>query len=142
MLHVVWGVKKRQQLLSADIRPSVLEHIRANATENSISLDFINCHLDHFHGLLSLGRDQNIQQIVKLLKGESSHWINQQRLTPGRFLWQQEYFAGSVSESQLLRVREYIRNQDYHHRNRDFQHEFNELLRVYGFPISNRQTPG
>ncbi len=59
-----------------------------------------------------------------------------------QFFVQQEFFAGSVSESQLIRVREYIRNQDVHHQGRTFENEFNEFLRVYGFSITNRKNPG
>ncbi len=86
MIHLVWGVKNRQPLLTANIRPLLLEHIRSNAEKNDIFLDFINCHFDHFHGLISLKQDQTIQQAVKLIKGESSHWINQQKLLSCNFL--------------------------------------------------------
>ncbi len=45
---------------------------------------------------------------MRLLKGESSHWINKNQLCRGKFHWQDEYFAVSVSESLLPNVRKYI----------------------------------
>ena len=82
----------------------------------------MNCHLDHVHCLISLGIDQNISKVVSLIKGESSHWINQEKLVPGKFAWQDEYFAVAVSESNVRRVQEYIRNQELHHKNKSPPH--------------------
>jgi len=66
------------------------------------------------------------------MKGESSHWINQEKLVLGKFAWQDEYFAVSVSESNVQRVQEYIRNQEEHHKKKTFQDEYEEFMRQYG----------
>lgn len=133
MIHTVWSTKNRTQFLRNEIRPAILDHIRSNSVEKGIYLDSINCHLDHVHCLISLGIDQNISKIISLLKGESSHWINQQKLAVGKFSWQNEYFAVSVSESNISMVREYIKNQDIHHRKKTFQEEYDEFLRIFRF---------
>ncbi len=111
----------------------ILEHIRANARGKAIFIDHINCHVDHVHCLLSLGIDQNLSKVVQLIKGESSHWINKQNLFQQGFAWQDEYFAVSVSESVLDRVRSYINCQDDHHRKKTFQQEYDEFLKQHGF---------
>lgn len=54
------------------------EHIRANARQKGIFIDFINGHEDHCHCLISLGPDQTIQKTMQLIKGESSFWMNKQ----------------------------------------------------------------
>ncbi|RZL36911.1 MAG: hypothetical protein EOO96_06025 [Pedobacter sp.] len=41
----------------------------------------------------------NRSKIAKLIKGESAHWINKNKLLPENFIWQDDYFAVSVSES-------------------------------------------
>ena len=58
--------------------------------------------------------------MAQLIKGESAFWINQNRLIKGKFVWQDDYWAVSVSESHLQVVREYIRNQEEHHRTKSF----------------------
>ncbi|ELR71800.1 Putative transposase [Fulvivirga imtechensis AK7] len=73
---------------------------------------------------------------MQLIKGESSFWINQKKLTESRFGWQDEYYAVSVSESQVNRVREYIKNQEIHHQKKDFEQEHQEFVRRYGFSKS------
>lgn len=70
-----------------------------------------------------------------LIKGESSFWINKHGLTKEKFEWQDEYFAVSVSESQLNRVREYIKNQENHHQKKSFQNEYDEFISKYGFVL-------
>jgi len=68
-----------------------------------------------------------------MFKGESSHWINQQRLTTQKFQWQHEYFAVGVGESILDKTRDYIRNQEQHHSKRAFEDEFDAMIQKYGF---------
>ena len=98
-IHLVWTTKNREPLLSKEIRSSLFEHIRENAQSKDIYIDFINGYLEHIHCLISLKSGQNIDRILMLLKGESSHWINKSKLTKTKFEWQDEYFAVSVSES-------------------------------------------
>ena len=135
-VHLVWTTKNRAPLLTSEIRKQIFEHIRKNAAEKSIHIDFINGYLEHVHCLISLGSGQNIDKILMLLKGESSWWINKNRICSGKFEWQDEYFAVSVNESSLDRVREYIKNQEAHHRKRSFQEEYDDFIRKYGFDRS------
>jgi hypothetical protein len=70
--------------------------------------------------------------MIQLLKGSSSHWINQKRLIKGRFAWGRGYGAFSVSHSDLDRVCKYIANQDAHHRKRTFEDEYQLFVKRYG----------
>ncbi len=72
---------------------------------------------------------------MHLMKGESSFWINRQKLMKYKFEWQDEYFAVSVSESQVNAVRSYIQNQEKHHYNKTFQEEYDTFIEKYGFQI-------
>jgi Transposase IS200 like len=72
-------------------------------------------------------------QAIQLLKGESTHWLNQQGLIkPGPFRWQSEYWAGSVSPSGLARVRSYIAGQEMHHQTISFAEECEQLFKGLG----------
>ena len=53
---------------------------------------------------------------MQLIKGESAYWINKHGLTKEKFEWQDEYFATSVSESNPNKIRNYIKNQEEHHK--------------------------
>ncbi|MEM6524537.1 MAG: transposase [Bacteroidota bacterium] len=67
------------------------------------------------------------------IKGESAFWINQQDLIKGKFAWQSEYFAVSISESQLNKVRNYISRQQEHHHKKSFQEEYEQFMKKYSF---------
>ena len=115
-IHFVWSTKNRYPYLnSKELRSKVWSHIRENAQEKGIFVDFVNGYSDHCHCLVSMGVDQTIQKVIQLIKGESSFWINKNKLTTEKFEWQDEYFAVSVSESGIDRVRDYIKRQEEHH---------------------------
>ena len=133
-IHFVWSTKNRIPFLATkEIRQTVWNHIKDNAKEKGIHIDFINGYSEHCHCLVSLGVDQTIQKVMQLIKGESSFWINNQKLILDKFEWQDEYFAVSVSESILERVRNYIKNQERHHSKQTFEEEYNEFITKYKF---------
>lgn len=136
-LHLVWSTKNRYPFLRKEIRIKVFEHVRLNARLKGIYLDCVNGYSDHLHCLVSLSAEQPISKIVQLIKGESSHWINQQKLCNEKFGWQEEYFALSVSHSQLPVVRNYIFNQEVHHEKVSFQQEYEEVIKKYGLELMN-----
>ena len=70
---------------------------------------------------------------MQLIKGESSFWINKHQLTKTKFEWQDEYYAVSVSESIVNRVRDYIKNQENHHKKKTLEEELNEFITRYEF---------
>lgn len=120
---------------SKELRLKVWNHMRENAQKKGIFIDFVNGYTDHCHCLVSMGGNQTIEKVMQLIKGESSYWINKQGLTKEKFEWQDEYYGVSVSESQLNRVREYIKNQERHHQKKTFQQEFDEFISIYGFEV-------
>ena len=133
-IHFVWSTKNRVPYLDTlELRQEVWRHIKENGLKKGIYVDFVNGYSDHCHCLVSLGADQSIQKVMQLIKGESSYWINQQKMILDKFEWQDEYFAVSVSESMIDTVRNYIKNQESHHGKKTFQEEYDEFIDKYGF---------
>ena len=132
-IHAVWGTKNREHLLSKEIRPQVLTHIRENARQKEIYIDRVDGHTEHLHCLFGLNADTTIAKTLQLIKGESAYWMNKERITPMKFEWADEYYAVSVSESVLDNVRAYIDNQEEHHRKRSFTEEVDDFLQKYNF---------
>lgn len=133
MIHFIWATKNRQRIISKELKPLLLAHIKENSIKKEIFIDTLNCVEDHIHLLVSLGRDQTIEKIVQLIKGESSFWVNGQGIIKNKFEWQDEYIGLSVSESAIDKVRRYIANQEEHHLKKTFEQEYNEFLKVHGF---------
>lgn len=131
MIHAVWGTKNRYPFLTKEVREKVIEHIRENAKQKEIFIDRINGYTDHLHCLIWLNADMSIAKVMQLIKGESAYWINKVGLTTAKFEWADEYYAASVSESVIDKVRAYIDGQEAHHQKTTFQMECEELLKNF-----------
>ncbi len=137
-IHFVWSTKNRAPYLQTkEIRESMWQHILKNSREKEIFIDFINGYNDHCHCLISLGAEQTMSKIMQLIKGESAFWFNKQNIIAEKLQWQDEYFAVSVSLSQLNRVRNYIKNQEEHHKTKTFKDEYEEFITKFGFQKFN-----
>jgi REP element-mobilizing transposase RayT len=95
-----------------------------------MKINFVNT--DHVHALVDLPTNLCVEDAVQLLKGASSHWINESNLLPGKFAWGRGYGAFSVSESALGEVARYIANQEEHHRKKSFAEELRALVQRHG----------
>ena len=129
--HCVWTTKDRIPYLRDQIRQNVISHIRENAKLKGIYIDHINGYNEHLHTLISLGGKQNTSDIMQKIKGESSYWINKNKMTRLKFEWQDDYYAVSIGMSQVENLREYIRDQVNHHHKVSFKDELNRMIEVY-----------
>ena len=132
MIHFIWATKNRVPLITSDLKLQLLPHIKAQCLKKDIFLDTLNCLEDHIHLLISLGTEQTISKVAQLIKGESSFWINSSKLISSKFELQDEYIALSVSESGLDKVRQYIGNQEEHHKKKTFTQEYQDFLKLHG----------
>ena len=133
-VHLVYSTKNREPYLySKEVREKVFNHIKENAKEKDIHLDTINGYHEHVHCLLLLNKESSISKEVQLIKGETSHWINLNKLIDEEFCWQDDYWAVGVSESHVEQVRKYILNQERHHRKHAFAEEIDNFMRKYGW---------
>ena len=138
-IHIVFSTKNREPYLTKEIRQKVRQHIIQNCKEKDIFILAVNGYTDHLHCLVSLGKEQSIAKIAQLIKGESSFWINKNNLCSGKFAWQDDYFAVSVSESQVEIVKTYIQNQEEHHTKTSFSKEVEEFMKKYNWKDSDNK---
>lgn len=134
-VHIVFSTKDRRPLLNESIRLKVWAYLAGIAKNIGANFIEIGGTADHVHLLLSLPSDLSISKAVNLLKSNSSKWLNQ---NGNRFAWQQGYAAFSVSASNRKAVIQYIRDQEKHHRGRDFIEEFRTLLEKHGVKFDEK----
>lgn len=139
-IHVVFATKYRAPVLRDEIRMKVFMHIKEYAASKGIEVNVVNGYLDHAHCLICLSREQTIADVMKIIKGESSYWINKNKLTKDRFVWQDDYWAVSVSERHVPQVRNYILKQEEHHRSKTFGIEITSFMQKYGWTYSNKDN--
>ncbi|MDP3442164.1 MAG: IS200/IS605 family transposase [Ignavibacteria bacterium] len=134
-IHAVWTVKNRKPILTSEVRQTLFDHIHQNALSKEILMEIVGGHNNHVHCLFRLRNNQTIENVMQLIKGESSFWLNKSGLTGLKLNWQKEYFAVSVSESQVDKVKNYILTQEEHHKKKTWEDEYNEFMEKYGFVV-------
>ena len=128
-LHLVFSTKYRAPLISEKIRPDAQAYfVQVGANLGSYTEEIFMMP-DHIHWLCTLPRTLTIADLVKKVKISSS--IKVEEMLQKEFSWQKGYFTGSVSQSKLTTVKNYIQNQPAHHKKKEFQSEYRKFLEEY-----------
>ena len=139
-LHLIWATLNRERMLFGDPAKKVSAFLSEYAESKGIYMKINYVNPERVHALIDLPTQYSIEDIFKLIKGASSHWINQNRLVAGKFFWGRGYGVFSVSQSGLAQVARYIAAQEEHHRKRTFLEEYQQLIKRYGFEWRGEQT--
>jgi REP element-mobilizing transposase RayT len=132
-IHLIFSTKLRAQLIYPAIEKDIYAFIEGQLRDMGCPVRIINGMPDHVHALFLLNPQKSMAEVVKQVKGSSSHFVNQSNLLSEKFAWQIGYAAFAVSESILEKVVRYIKNQKEHHRKTTFTHEYEGFLKLHGF---------
>ena len=136
-IHSIWSTKERTPLIEPAKEDIIYNLMLNEFIEQDCRVKIINGMPDHVHSLFLLNIKRAISDIIKQVKGSSSHEINRQNITKFKFSWQTGFAAYSVSESSLERVFQYIKNQKQHHQKITFQKEYENFIRLHGLQNEN-----
>jgi putative transposase len=139
-LHLIWATHNRERSLPPVAAAKVSGFITQYSVEKGIymKINFVNP--EHVHALIDLPTNLTIEEVAKLFKGASSHWINENDIITGKFGWGRGYGSFSVSQSDVARVAKYIANQTEHHRVKSFAEEYKRFVKVYGLVWREEET--
>ncbi len=138
LLHIVFSTKKRAQMITSDLQPRLHAYIGGIVRDEKGTLYEVGGTSDHVHLLVRWRTDASIADLLRNVKSRSSLWIHQTFPTQRAFAWQEGYGAFSVSESRAPAVRDYIANQERHHRTDTFEEEFVRLLKLHDVEYDER----
>jgi hypothetical protein len=93
---------------------------------------------DHVHLLVTLRQDREISAVLRDIKAASSGWVHDSFPAARSFAWQAGYGAFTVSHSAIEAVKEYIANQQEHHKKLTYQDEFRALLKKHGIQFDEK----
>lgn len=137
-IHAIFAVQNRYSLIGKKWKNELYQYITGIIQNQGHKLLQINGMPDHVHVLFGMRPRQSLSDLMKMIKMDSSGWINQQSFINARFSWQAGYGAFSYSKSQVSRVIRYIENQEEHHRKRTFMDEYIALLEAAGVDYDER----
>ncbi len=137
-IHLVFSTKHREPLIADDVRDALHAYMATVLQNMDCPAVLINSVEDHIHILFELARTKAISEVVETVKTSSSKWAKAQGGGHSGFSWQAGYGAFSVSESQVLLVRDYIARQQEHHQRATFQDEYRRFLQRHGVGFDER----
>lgn len=126
-VHCVFSTKNRAKMIPSEIQPQLCTFMGGIARNNKFKALIVGGTDDHVHILLSLPATMPLAKAMQLLKGGSSHWMNETHVK--EFEWQEGYGAFTLGVSQIPNTFSYIKNQSEHHRRRDYKQEFSAFLK-------------
>ena len=103
-IHAIWSTKDRHSFILSNVEHKIYHFISEQFREQGCPVSIINGMPDHLHCLFLLSPQKSIAEVIKQIKGSSSHYINQNNLIIDKFSWQTGYAAYSVSESVVDKV--------------------------------------
>lgn len=137
-IQFVFAVQNRIGLIQASWEEELFKYITGIVKNGKHKMIAINGMPDHLHMFVGLHPTQSMSDLMRVVKGESSEWINKKGFVKGKFQWQEGYGAFSYGHSQIGRVYNYIMNQKTHHAKKSFIEEYKQLLEKFEVAFDER----
>ena len=116
-LHFVWATWDRHPLIEPEIERELYRYVSATCQNHGCEVLAVGGMPNHLHLLVMFGNAISLADLMRHVKGGSSHFIGK-RLRPGEwFRWQASYGVFCVEAKNRNRVISYIANQKIHHAN-------------------------
>jgi putative transposase len=117
--HLVWATRGREPLIEEREERIIRRSIQASLDKMRVIPHAVGVMPDHVHIAASIPPSVLVADVVKHVKGASTHAVNhdESNSTEQPFAWQGEYGVLSFSERALPDVVAYVNNQREHHVN-------------------------
>ena len=136
-VQIVFAEKGRENVISETIR-GIEKYITGIVQNKKHKLFAIYCMPDHLHLFLGMKPDMAVSDLVRIIKSESTKFINDNKLVSGKFAWQEGFGAFSYSESQIDTVVNYVLHQPEHHKQKSFKEEYVTFLKRFNIEYNKK----
>ncbi len=120
-IHLIFGTKDGYPFLNKSIRKRLNLYMAAIMKSYDAPALEVNLVSDHVHILFRMSKKYLLPKVIEEVKKQSSKWLKEPEQGLRKFSWQAGYAAFSVSSSKVEVVKNYIKNQEEHHRTVTFQ---------------------
>ena len=129
--HFVFTTLHRFPVIVEAARERIEKYITGIVNNHDSKMYAIYANPEHMHFLASLSPKISQELLATIVEESSENFIRKTGLVPGKFQWQANCSAFSVSKSDVDRVCKYILNQPQHHKKTTFAQEFDAMLKYY-----------
>lgn len=131
-VHIVFHIKNQNVKIRNEEKDELYAYMATIIKDNQSIPILINGTEDHVHILCVISKNIALSKLVEEIKRHSSRWIKTKNRNYANFAWQGGYAGFSVSQSLHDRTKNYILNQEEHHRKLTFKEEYILFLKQYG----------
>ncbi|PTX97387.1 transposase [Verrucomicrobia bacterium LW23] len=131
LVHMIFSTKGRHPWIDKSIQPELWSYLSAIPKRYDGFTIQTGGTEDHIHILFTLSRKMCVADMAMHSKTASSKWLKSRGDAYAPFQWQKGYGAFSVSKSESPKVKQYILNQETHHKKMTFQNEFIAFLKKH-----------
>ena len=111
--HIIWCPKYRRRILIGNIECRLKELLIQKSNELDIEIKSIEIMPDHIHIFIKCLPTNNINNIIKYLKGYSSRMLRKEffNLKKYKNLWSRSYYCETVGHVSEKTIKKYIEDQ-------------------------------
>jgi REP element-mobilizing transposase RayT len=138
LYHLVFRTKYSEKTVNQEYAPELYKYIGGIIKSKRCMLFRINGMEDHIHILSDLHPSISLADYIKDIKVASSKWMKES----GFFLdfrgWGIKYCALTYSCKEREHIINYIRNQQEHHKEKNFQDEIKQLFKEHEIALDEK----
>ncbi len=114
-LHCVWATWDRLPIITPVLEQAIYASIISKCQELACQVLAIGGTTDHIHLLVRFPTTITVANLMKEIKGVSSHLVTHQLAKGEFFKWQGGYGAFTLSKKEVPNIKRYIECQKQHH---------------------------
>jgi len=130
-VHFVWATWDREPLITPDIERRLYRNMVNEAQKMNCKVLAINGMPEHVHFVVKIPTTITIANLMKQVKGVSSHFVNETLQPETKFKWQGSYGAFTVSRWDLDKIIAYVKRQKEHHQLGELYPEWEEAYEEF-----------
>lgn len=137
-VHIIFHIKNPEAFIRKDDKTKLYAYIGAILKDNDSIPIIINGVENHVHIFCVMSKNISLAKLVEEIKRHSSRWLKTISRHYLNFAWQGGYAGFSVSPSLHSKTKEYISNQEKHHRKMSFKEEYILFMKKYGVDYNEK----
>lgn len=137
-VHIIFHIKNKAVTIRNQEKNELYAYMGSIIKEHNSIPIIINGMEDHVHIFCIMSKNIYLAKLVEEVKRHSSRWIKTKAPYYSKFAWQGGYAGFSVSPSLHDKTKNYIANQEIHHKTMTFKEEYLMFPKEYGIEFDER----
>ena len=141
LYHLVFRTKRSMPTIKQDHVNELYAYITGIIKNKNSHLYRINGVENHLHILTDMHPSIAPADFMREVKASSSLWMKNSMLFPSFIGWEEGYGSFTCSYKDLIRLIEYIKTQEEHHKKITFEEEYRKILLESGITPDEKYFP-